>query len=98
MSVPDRRALVDRDRGGLSIRRQCALLCLARSGVYRPPRPANDNVSVLFSLTRDGAERLKTSSCCRRKRISASRETRDPRIDASSALKNARTLDIRARD
>ena len=27
----------------LSIRRQCALLGVARSGVYRPPRPANDN-------------------------------------------------------
>jgi putative transposase len=27
----------------LSIRRQCRLLGIARSGVYRPPRPANDN-------------------------------------------------------
>ena len=43
MSAPDRRALLDRDHGRLSIRRQCALLGLARSGVYRPPRPANDN-------------------------------------------------------
>jgi hypothetical protein len=30
-------------RGDLSIRRQCALLGLAHSGVYRKPRPANDN-------------------------------------------------------
>jgi putative transposase len=43
MSVPDRRELLDGDHGQLSIRRQCALLGLARSGVYRPPRPANDN-------------------------------------------------------
>jgi len=43
MSAPDRRALIDRDHGRLSIRRQCNLLGIARSGVYRPPRPANDN-------------------------------------------------------
>jgi putative transposase len=43
MSAPDRRALLDRDHGQLSIRRQCALLGVARSGVYRLPRPANDN-------------------------------------------------------
>jgi putative transposase len=38
MSAPDRRALVDRGHGTLSVRRQCALLSLARSGVYRLPR------------------------------------------------------------
>ena len=43
MSVPDRRAKLDHAHGGLSIRRQCAMLSLARSGVYRKPRPANDN-------------------------------------------------------
>jgi putative transposase len=43
MSVPDRRALLDRGHADLSIRRQCDLLGIARSGVYRPPRPANDN-------------------------------------------------------
>jgi hypothetical protein len=43
MSAPDRRALLDRDHGKLSIRRQCTLLRVARSGVYRPPRPANDD-------------------------------------------------------
>lgn len=43
MSTPDRRALLDRDHGQLSIRRQCRLLGIARSGVYRLPRPANDN-------------------------------------------------------
>jgi putative transposase len=43
MSAPDRRALIDRNHGTLSLRRQCTLLGVARSGVYRPPRPANDN-------------------------------------------------------
>ena len=35
MSTPDRRAMLDRDHADLSIRRQCALLGVARSGVYR---------------------------------------------------------------
>jgi putative transposase len=43
MSVPDRRALLDRDHAQLSVRRQCELLGIARSGVYRLPRPVNDN-------------------------------------------------------
>jgi putative transposase len=43
MSAPDRRALINRGHGALSIRRQCTLLGLARSGVSRLPRPANDN-------------------------------------------------------
>ena len=42
MSVPDRRAMLDREHAQLSIRRQCDLLGIARSGVYRPLRPAND--------------------------------------------------------
>jgi putative transposase len=43
MSAPDRRGMLDRAAKGLSIRRQCALLGVARSGVYRPKKPANDN-------------------------------------------------------
>ncbi|WP_375167469.1 IS3 family transposase [Bradyrhizobium sp. CCGUVB4N] len=43
MSAPDRRGLLQRDHAGLSIRRQCQLLSVARSSVYRPPRPAKDN-------------------------------------------------------
>ena len=43
MSASDRRARLDRAHPELSIRRQCAMLGLARSGVYRKPRPANDN-------------------------------------------------------
>jgi hypothetical protein len=43
MSAPDRRQLADRKGGVLSIRRQCTLLAIARSGLYRPPSAANDN-------------------------------------------------------
>jgi putative transposase len=35
--------MLDRKHAELSIRRQCGLLGIARSGVYRPPRAANDN-------------------------------------------------------
>src|SRR4029077_990220 len=48
MSVPDRRALVDRAHREPSIRKQCKLLGLARSGVYRKPSPANDNDLALM--------------------------------------------------
>ena len=37
MSAPDRKAMLDRGHPQLSIRRQCELLSLHRSGVYRPP-------------------------------------------------------------
>ena len=36
MSVPERRALVEPTGADVSVRRQCALLDLSRSGVYRP--------------------------------------------------------------
>ena len=48
MSTPDRREMLDRDDKALSIRRQCALLGVARSGVYRPKKPANDNDLALM--------------------------------------------------
>jgi putative transposase len=41
MSTPDRRAMLERGHPTLSIRGQCRLLGIARSGVYRPA-PAND--------------------------------------------------------
>jgi putative transposase len=47
MSAPDRRALVDRS-DALSIRKQCGLLGVARSSLYRPPRPANDDDLALM--------------------------------------------------
>jgi putative transposase len=48
MSIPDRRARLDRDHGVLSIRRQCRLLGLVRSGVYRTPAPADDDDLALM--------------------------------------------------
>jgi putative transposase len=48
MSAPDRRELVERNKARLSVRRQCELLGIARSGVYRPPPAANDNDLALM--------------------------------------------------
>ena len=48
MSAPDRRAMLDRADRTLSLRRQCALLGVARSGVYRPRTPPNDNDAALM--------------------------------------------------
>jgi putative transposase len=48
MSAPDRREMLDRADKTLSIRRQCALIGVARSGVYRPKKPANDNDLALM--------------------------------------------------
>ena len=47
MSAPDRRAMVERPGEDLSVRRQCALLNLARSGVYRPKPVAGGGRSGL---------------------------------------------------
>ncbi|AJA67109.1 hypothetical protein MA20_46465 [Bradyrhizobium japonicum] len=41
MSTPDRRGMLERVDQALSIRRQCMLLGIARSSVYRPLQPAN---------------------------------------------------------
>jgi putative transposase len=43
MSASDRRDRLDHAHAALSIRRQCEMLGLARSGVYRKRRAANDN-------------------------------------------------------
>lgn len=48
MSAPDRRALLDRAHPKLSVRRQCVLLGVARSGVYRIPRPVDDDDLALM--------------------------------------------------
>jgi len=48
MSTQDRREMLDRGHGDLSIRRQCKLLSMARSGVYRPPRPNSEDDLALM--------------------------------------------------
>ena len=48
MSAPDRRAMVERSGEELSVRRQCALVGVARSGVYRPkPVAGADDLAVM---------------------------------------------------
>jgi putative transposase len=48
MSAPDRRAMIERPGEALSVRRQCALLNLARSGVYRPkPITTADDLALM---------------------------------------------------
>ena len=42
MSAPDRRAMVERPGKDLSLRRRCALVGVARSGVYKPVAGADD--------------------------------------------------------
>ena len=46
MSKPDREAMLDRAHPKLSVRRQCVLLGLSRSGVYRPKAPVNEAADV----------------------------------------------------
>jgi putative transposase len=48
MSKPDREALLNRGSPDLSIRRQCKLLSISRSGVYRGKPPANDDDLTLM--------------------------------------------------
>jgi putative transposase len=48
MSAPQRRALVERPAQDLSVRRQCALLNVARSAVYRPKRePSTADLALM---------------------------------------------------
>ena len=48
MSAPARRAKVERSGAELSVRRQCQLLNVARSGVYRPrPEPSADDLALM---------------------------------------------------
>ncbi len=48
MSVPERRAMVERPSENLSVRRQCVLLNLARSSVYRPVPVTNaDDLALM---------------------------------------------------
>ena len=48
MSAPDRRAMVERAGEDLSLRRRCALVGVARSGVYRPkPVAGADDLAVM---------------------------------------------------
>ena len=77
MSAPDRRKKLDRAHPVLSIRRQCVLLSVARSGVYRPT-PANDDADLalmrrideLFMTCRFSA-RAGWRRCCGRRAVAS---------------------------
>jgi len=48
MSATDRRAMVERPAKDLPVRRQCTLLNLARSGIYRPnPVTGADDLALM---------------------------------------------------
>ena len=48
MSAPDRRAMVERSGKDLSVRRQCELVGVARSGMHRPkPVAEADDLAVM---------------------------------------------------
>jgi len=48
MSRPDRIAMIDRNVSGLAVRRQCVVLGVARSGVYRQaPAPDPDDLALM---------------------------------------------------
>jgi putative transposase len=48
MSAPARRAKVERTGAALSVRRQCTLLNVARSGVYRPqPETSAEDLTLM---------------------------------------------------
>jgi len=73
MSAPDRRAMLDRTDKALPLRGPSALLGVARSGVYRGRKPANDNdleatrrIDVLFTADRFSA-RAGWWRCCARR-------------------------------
>ncbi|MGY4509449.1 transposase-like protein [Bradyrhizobium sp. USDA 3650] len=61
MSTPDRRGMLNCADKALSIRRQCTLLRIARSGVYRPLRPTNDNEVALTDDAGAGPQDLSLS-------------------------------------
>jgi putative transposase len=51
MSRPDRLAMIDRGHAAVSVRRQCALLGVARAGIYRPaPTPGPEDLALMRRL------------------------------------------------
>src|SRR6202022_4345461 len=50
MSRADRLALIDRHDPALPVTRQCGLMTVSRSSVYRPPAPASDEDLAIMAL------------------------------------------------
>jgi putative transposase len=94
MSAPDRRGLVDRSHGGLSIRRQCELLGVARSGVYRPPPAANDDGDL--ALMRRIDELFTTWPFLGSRRVTAMLRAQGPSINRKRVRRLMRKMGIAA--
>ena len=93
MSTPDRYNLLDRGHPGLSIRRQCALLGVARSGVYRARKPANDND---LGLMRRLDEMFTAWPFFGSRRMTAMLRTEGHRINRKRVQRLMRTMGIAA--
>src|SRR5260370_8677425 len=50
MSRAERLALIDRHDPELPVTRQCGLMTVSRSSVYRPPAPASDEDLAIMAL------------------------------------------------
>jgi putative transposase len=99
VSAPDRRGRLDLDHPRLSLRRQCSLLSLARSGVYRArramPEPANDDADLVLMRRIDelfmawpflGSRRLTVLLCGEGQRVNRKRVVRLMRLMGIAAL------------
>ena len=88
MSAPDRRAMVERSGKDLSVRRQCALVGVARSGIYRPKPVAGGGPPVKrpFYLTYCSGILLCSSLGAYWQKASSSSSDRAP-SDSSSAFR-----------
>jgi putative transposase len=85
--------MLDRADKALSIRRQCALLAVARSGVYRPKRPANDND---LGLMRRIDELFTAWPFLGSRRISAMLKAQGTRINSKRVQRLMRRMGIAA--
>ena len=93
MSTPDRRKLLDWKDGRVSIRLQCRLLSLARSGVYRPPRPAS---AADLALMRRIDEHFTAYPFLGSRRIARMLGTADEPINRKRMQRLMRTMGIAA--
>jgi putative transposase len=94
MSKPDREAMLDRAHPRLSVRRQCALLGLSRSGVYRPKAPANDEADL--SLMRRIDELFLAHPFLGSRRMAAMLRAAGERINRKRVQRLMRTMGIAA--
>ncbi len=83
MSAAGRRAMLDRGHGQLSVRRQCALLGLARSGVYRA-KPEHDAVFVAWPFY--GSRRIAATLSTGGEKVNRKRVQRLMRVMGIAAL------------